>query len=223
MALEPITRQEKIIAGQDLTPITRMEKFLKNFGGSGGGGCAQPDLSQTDTTKPDYVKGVIRQESLPDGYPYKEKTVIEWDGGADGLYCVNDTWYLVSDEVISDNVLRNGTITSIIESGVTKTMPVGPHWDTLVKQGLISEDVSGLMEGTVVVVRKPGVSMMGDGPFERTGTYFVKSYGTQVTKFVSETIHQIAEEFMPALTSPNGTKYKLTVADDGALSAVAVS
>lgn len=35
MALEPITRQEKIIAGQDLTPITRMEMFLKNFGGGG--------------------------------------------------------------------------------------------------------------------------------------------------------------------------------------------
>ena len=29
MALEPITRQEKIIAGQDLTPITRLESFLK--------------------------------------------------------------------------------------------------------------------------------------------------------------------------------------------------
>ena len=38
MAREPITRQEKIIAGQDLEPITRMEMFLKNFGGSGGGG-----------------------------------------------------------------------------------------------------------------------------------------------------------------------------------------
>ena len=40
MALEPITRQEKIIAGQDLTPITRMEMFLKEYGGSGcaGGG-----------------------------------------------------------------------------------------------------------------------------------------------------------------------------------------
>lgn len=37
MALEPITRQEKIIAGQDLTPITRMEMFLKQFGGGGSG------------------------------------------------------------------------------------------------------------------------------------------------------------------------------------------
>ena len=37
MALEPITRQEKIIAGQDLEPITRMEMFLKQYGGGGGG------------------------------------------------------------------------------------------------------------------------------------------------------------------------------------------
>ena len=47
MALEPITRQEKIIAGQDLTPITRMEKFLKEFGGGSGGG-AQPDWNAAD-------------------------------------------------------------------------------------------------------------------------------------------------------------------------------
>ena len=43
MALEPITRKEKIIAGQDLTPITRMEKFLKQFGGGGGGGGVSPE------------------------------------------------------------------------------------------------------------------------------------------------------------------------------------
>ena len=54
MALEPITRQEKIIAGQDLTPITRMEKFLKNFGG-GGGSIPKP-------LTPDY---------MPEGYPSK--------------------------------------------------------------------------------------------------------------------------------------------------------
>lgn len=37
MALEPITRQEQIIAGKDLQPITRMEKFLKEYLGRGGG------------------------------------------------------------------------------------------------------------------------------------------------------------------------------------------
>ena len=54
MALEPITRQEKIIAGQDLTPITRMEMFLKNFGGGGG-----------SVPKP------LTYDYMPEGYPSK--------------------------------------------------------------------------------------------------------------------------------------------------------
>lgn len=41
MALEPITRQEQIIAGKDLEPITRMEKFLKQYRGGSGGGTPQ--------------------------------------------------------------------------------------------------------------------------------------------------------------------------------------
>lgn len=56
MALEPITRQEKIIAGQDLTPITRMEMFLKQYGGGGGGGSVPKPLTY------DY---------MPEGYPTK--------------------------------------------------------------------------------------------------------------------------------------------------------
>ena len=55
MELEPITRQEKIIAGQDLTPITRMEKFLKNFGGGGGGSVPKP----------------LTYDYMPEGYPSK--------------------------------------------------------------------------------------------------------------------------------------------------------
>ncbi len=55
MALEPITRQEKIIAGQDLTPITRMEKFLKNFGCGGGGSVPKP----------------LTFDYMPEGYPTK--------------------------------------------------------------------------------------------------------------------------------------------------------
>ena len=54
MALEPITRQEKIIAGQDLEPITRMEMFLKNFGGGGG-----------SVPKP------LTYDYMPEGYPTK--------------------------------------------------------------------------------------------------------------------------------------------------------
>ena len=45
MALEPITRAEQIIAGKDLQPITRMEKFLKEYGG--GSGSVHPDSGKT--------------------------------------------------------------------------------------------------------------------------------------------------------------------------------
>lgn len=56
MALEPITRQEQIIAGKDLQPVTRMEFFLKAYGGGGSGGGARPDWNQNDETAADYVK-----------------------------------------------------------------------------------------------------------------------------------------------------------------------
>ena len=55
MELKPITRQEKIIAGQDLTPITRMEKFLKQFGGGGGGGGFEYDFIIKSTDGESYT------------------------------------------------------------------------------------------------------------------------------------------------------------------------
>ena len=60
MALEPITRQEKIIAGQDLTPITRLEMFLKNFGGGGGGSVPKP----------------LTYDYMPEGYPRKSVETV---------------------------------------------------------------------------------------------------------------------------------------------------
>lgn len=61
MALEPITRQEKIIAGENLTPITRLEKFLKQYGGGSGSG--------GDTVLDE--NGKLLNSVLPEGYPSK--------------------------------------------------------------------------------------------------------------------------------------------------------
>lgn len=62
MELEAITRQEQIIAGKDLQPVTRMEFFLKAYGGGGSGGGVQPDLNQNDSTAADYVKNRTHYE-----------------------------------------------------------------------------------------------------------------------------------------------------------------
>ena len=233
MALEPITRQEKIIAGQDLTPITRLEKFLKNFGGSGGGGGEQPDLSQTDTTKPDYVKGIIRQESLPEGYPYKEQSKIlaEWDGNAEGMLSVD---------------LSNGHYAYKVCEPISSADLIG------VEMKSFSRSPDGEESANSVILKDSNFTEIGDGVVQiqygaawiftdaaaasetmhtnipEAGVYFYKtergggvSYPISLT--VPETIHLMAEELLPLLTSPNGTKYKLTVADDGTLSAVAQS
>ena len=62
MELEAITRQEQIIAGKDLQPVTRMEFFLKAYGGGGSGGGAQSDWNQNDSTAADYVKNRTHYE-----------------------------------------------------------------------------------------------------------------------------------------------------------------
>lgn len=86
MALEPITRKEKIIAGQDLTPITRMEKFLKNFGGgSGAGSSVQSDWNQNDNTQLDYVKNRPFYSEVTETILVEESTV-SFTSPATGIY-----------------------------------------------------------------------------------------------------------------------------------------
>ena len=73
MALEPITRQEKIIAGQDLTPITRMEMFLKNFGGGGGGSVPKP-LTYDYMPEGFDPNGIANQQFVTD-----ETGAVKWE------------------------------------------------------------------------------------------------------------------------------------------------
>ena len=71
MALEPITRAEQIIAGKDLQPITRMEKFLKEYGGgSSGGGVG--DLILVEMID-ESLWGNIPDDVKVDGFTYFEE------------------------------------------------------------------------------------------------------------------------------------------------------
>ena len=88
MELEPITRQEKIIAGQDLTPITRMEKFLKQYGGGGGGAYAEL------TGKPIFAT----------------QTVLENDQTGTTGMLLGQTVYKISDTMAQYDELVGGTV-----------------------------------------------------------------------------------------------------------------
>jgi hypothetical protein len=61
MALEPITRQEQIIAGKDLEPITRMEKFLKEYG---GGASSWNDLADKPFGEEAAIVDILSKEGV---------------------------------------------------------------------------------------------------------------------------------------------------------------
>lgn len=87
---------------------------------SGGGG-VQSDLSVNDYSDPAFVKGVIRQESLPDGYPFDSRQIhtIEWDGDTTNKFVWNYSsdhdLCRVSDEVpfTAKNIIGQHIITNL--------------------------------------------------------------------------------------------------------------
>ena len=152
----------------------------------------------------------INPDFLPEGYPYK---AIE-------------TTALVENMSVTPgagSVARTYEVDFEFENGQPYTI----DWN-----GETYECIAVWIEGTVAV---GNLSLMsGDDTGEPfcmnviDGELYVRGTdsSTEVTLSIygpAETIHPMAPEFLPALTSPNGTKYQLTVADDGTLSAVAVS
>lgn len=213
MALEPITRQEKIIAGQDLTPITRMEKFLKNFGGGGG-----------SVPKP------LTYDYMPEGYPSKSGFDIEWDGNTDGLtsvtYNSNISFYKVSDMVPTDDELTGGTFSP---SGGDEVIPITS--DMIITP---SENLRMVSE-YITIVQKENATL-GNALFPQTGTYFYKgtNTGIYITRLSKQTITPMAPEFIPNIveidsiimkssTTDSTKKFKITVDDNGTISATEVT
>ena len=212
MALEPITRKEKIIAGQDLTPITRLEKFLKQFGGGGGGGVSVP--------KP------LTYDYMPEGYPSKSRFIIEWDGNTEGLTSFN-TWYKVSDLMVDPSVFASGA-TLTYADGSTDFMSIDDASDKnriTIEPGKV---IFGEMQ-VMIFTETP------EPPYEafEIGVYFESDDIYDVRKVTGgEVITPIAEEFLPSevnelimnSSTPDSTKkFKITVDDSGAISATEVT
>ena len=158
---------------------------------------------------------------LPEGYPYKTGMTIEWDGNTEGLYSLGGTMFRVSDAIISNDDLKN----SIVTMNNGGSMNVKDMWGQLESMGMVTEDC--VFADAVMVARKDNCELTTPGgttTIEKAGVYFLRYSASQyVASLTFGEVHPMAEEFMPLLTSPNGTKYKLTVSDDGTLSAVAVS
>lgn len=117
----PITRQEKILAGKDIEPITRMEYFLKQAGsggGSGGGG-VQSDWNQTDETAADFIKN--KPIVIEGG------DTLTWDGDMTGRAYVDtgDGIFLVhvSDATPNIDDFANGGSYKMVKQGGAIDIP----------------------------------------------------------------------------------------------------
>ena len=104
MALEPITRQEKIIAGQDLEPITRMEMFLKQYGGGGGGGGSVPAAGGVTTLHINVT--ALNMETMEATFTADKTPVEMQQASANGpIWCVTSfSAGIMSEEAVSIGV-----------------------------------------------------------------------------------------------------------------------
>ena len=213
MALEPITRQEKIIAGQDLTPITRLEMFLKNFGGGGGGSVPKP----------------LTYDYMPEGYPKKsvqtttlmeeQEVAFALEGGAapgEGTaYGVHPALEIVEGKTYAVN--WDGTDYECVCIAIGTSLSLG---NTYILGG---PDDTGEPFAYYYDYDK-GTSYFATLDTAATHTISVKTAEEIVTSMAAEFLpSEINELIMNSSTTGSTKKFKITVDDSGTISATEVT
>ena len=154
----------------------------------------QSDLSQTDNTAKDYVKGVLRTEHLPDGYPHKEMTTI-----LDGTFEFADTDGLYTHQITDENFnYTDGKSYTVIWDGATYRC-VATKYSGLPILGNLAIAHAGSDTGEPFLFIISGTNKL------------IYTNGTAATHTVTvckEIIHPIAEEFLPEIAIENGMVFK---------------
>ena len=210
MALEPITRQEKIIAGQDLTPITRMENFLKNFG---AGSIPKP----------------LTYDYMPEGYPSKSVelvTLMEEQEVAftevEGIYGAESPVALAIGTEDKLTVLWDGVSYDV----VVQEIVVGPSTSAV---SLVFGNLGLMGEGETTDYPFLYVDQGNSG--RRWGTADTASSHTIKVMRQQVTITPMSTDFLPVVdgviisssTTDSTKKFKITVNDSGTISATEVT
>lgn len=162
-----------------------------------------------------------------------EQVVVDWNGNASGeepiMYSATKeaAYYWVSDFTPAfSRVYRKATVSGLNYSGVsveneTMSLNCNPNDPP--------DDVIQISNWGVIVY-KPGSELpYFSRPFDKAGIYFRRradgyTAGYQADQMVfPEVINRMDEKYMPILTSPNGTKFRLAVNDDGTVTTAEVT
>ena len=215
MALEPITRQEQIIAGKDLQPVTRMEFFLKAYGGGGSGGGAQPDWNQNDSTAADYVKN----------RPFYTGDTVET--------------VLVEESTVPfvpNNGMYMGQLESTFSATVGETYKVS--WDGAVYESACVDSHGTTLIGNLALAGpesdtgEPFVMNVENGKrIQIIAAGTSASHTLSISQCVAGEVVKIDEKFIPDVsslivkssTAGSTKKFRITVDDSGTLTATEVT
>lgn len=188
----------------------------------------------TKTIKP------LDPKYLPESLQFGEKKIVDGISSLltwDGVVGDRETVYLYSDNLAK---ISNATPSYeyLFDKSFTATYPNREENDNTFTYQLsdcleISDDgIYVVVQGNHIRAAFIPVPMSIEGVSVSPGVYagYGENYGdpwytSEITGEYEESHMEVTpldEKYLPALTSPNGTKYKLTVADDGTLSATAI-
>lgn len=184
----------------------------------------------------------LKKEVLPEGYPYE--MIEELEGEFDGDYtkweyiessrsssspCFYINYAKVSNKTFTMDELNDAEFaTSVGYIGFADSSNTTDHgsYISIGHPAMVDKDV-------IVIVHEP---CEYDGAYLTTGTWFgCSSYNNDWVEYISclpyfdkkttvtMDLKYLPSNYMPYLISPNGTKYMLTVDDNGTLSATAVT
>ena len=176
MALEPITRQEKIIAGQDLTPITRLEMFLKQFGGGGGGSVPKP----------------LAYDYMPDGYPKKSVETVTLMEEQELAFTLSNGIYMA--QITNAFEIVEGQTYTVSWDG-TEYECMGAVFNSIPILGNLSiMGVDGDTGEPFIYVYNKSLRAGGFNTNDSSASHTIG------VKTAAETVTPMAEEFLPANT-----------------------
>ena len=153
-----------------------------------------PDLSQKDPTQIDYVKGVLRNEHLPEGYPYKEMESI-----LDGTFEFANTDGLYTHQITDENfTITPGKSYTVIWDGETYQC-VATNYSRLPILGNLAIAHAGSDTGEPFLFAIQDTNKLA---------YTTDTSATHTVTVGIETIYHIAEEFLPEIAIENGMTLK---------------
>lgn len=193
-------------------PLTRDEAFTKKALGLGGGASSWNDL--TDKPFEETEQSYFSLLTLDPNVSVADQDFAGWTKQMTNMseYTYTTTLGNLGQAWLAEDLgALVGTYVKFFVNGEYELVPI--------TESNVAADSVTVSHGSakLTVTSEGNVSVVV--PAQMYNNHFPDRYATEVV-FID--IKTLDPKYLPPLTSPNGTQYKLTVSDDGTLSATAV-